>query len=87
MHADAPIIVDGTLKVNGDKDTVDRVVFRGDRLDDPYRDFPAGWPGIYFMGSSVDNVLNYAVIKNGYQSIGIQDPATNANPKLTLNEA
>ena len=44
VHADAPIIVDGTLKVNGDKDTVDRVVFRGDRLDDPYRDFPAGWP-------------------------------------------
>ena len=86
VHADAPIIVDGTLKVNGDKDTVDRVVFRGDRLDDPYRDFPAGWPGIYFMGSSIDNVLNYAVIKNGYQSIGIQDPATNANPKLTLNE-
>jgi hypothetical protein len=86
MHADAPILVDGTLEVNGLKDTADRVYFRGDRLDDPYRDFPASWPGIYFFGSSINNVLNYAVIKNAYQSIGVQDPATNLNPKLTLNE-
>ncbi len=86
VHADAPIIVDGTLQVNGEKDTADRVYFRGDRLDDPYKDFPAGWPGIYFLGSSINNVLNYAVIKNSYQAIGAQDPATNANPKVTLNE-
>lgn len=86
MHADAPIIVDGTLLVNGLKDTVDRVYFQGDRLDDPYKDFPASWPGIYFLGSSINNVLNYAVIKNGYQSIGVQDSATNGNLKLTLNE-
>jgi hypothetical protein len=82
MHADAPIIVDGTLVVNGQKDTADRVYFRGDRI----RDFPAAWPGIYFFGSSINNVMNYAVIKNGYQSIGVQDPSANANPKLTLNE-
>ena len=44
VHADAPIIVDGTLEVNGEKDTVDRVYFRGDRLDEPYKDFPAAGP-------------------------------------------
>lgn len=86
VHADAPIIVDGTLHVNGEKDTADRVYFRGDRLDDPYTDFPASWPGIYFLGSSINNILNYAVIKNGYQSIGLQDLASNGNPKLVLNE-
>jgi len=86
VHADAPIIVDGTLLVNGLKDTVDRVYFRGDRMDDPYKDYPASWPGIYFLGSSINNVLNYAVIKNSYQSIGVQNPATNANPKVTLNQ-
>jgi hypothetical protein len=86
MHADAPIIVDGTLIVNGEKDTVDRVIFQGDRLDVPYRDFPAAWPGIYFLGSSINSQLNYAIIKNGYQSIGVADPSTNANPKLVLNE-
>lgn len=86
VHADAPIIVNGTLLVNGLKDTIDRVYFRGDRLDDPYKDFPASWPGIFFQTSSKDNVLNYAVIKNAYQAVSISDPSPNANPKLTLNQ-
>ena len=85
-HADAPIIVDGTIQVNGLKDTIDRVVFRGDRMDDPYKDYPGGWPGIFFRGSSKDNVLNYAVLKNAYQALGVQDPSPNANPKVTINE-
>lgn len=86
VHADAPIVVDGSLVVNGLKDTVDRVYFRGDRMDDPYKDYPASWPGIFFQAGSKDNVLTYAVIKNAFQAIGILDPSPNANPKLTLNE-
>jgi hypothetical protein len=86
VHADAPILVNGTLQVNGEKDSTDRVYFRGDRLDDPYKDFPAGWPGIFFNSSSKDNVLNYAVLKNSYQAIAAQDPSPNSNPKVTLNE-
>lgn len=87
VHADAPIIVDGTMQVNGLKDTADRVYFNGDRLDDPYKDFPASWPGIYFSATSKDNVFNYAVIKNSYQSIAVQYPASNAPvAKLVLNE-
>ncbi len=86
VHADAPIIVDGSLQVNGLKDSADRVYFQGDRMDDPYKDFPAGWPGIYFTSSSHDNVLNYAVIKNAYQAVIAENPSPNANPKLTLNE-
>jgi hypothetical protein len=84
VHADAPIIVDGTLEVNGSKDTVDRVQFRGDRLDEPYNDFPGGWPGIYFRSTSKDNLFNYAVIKNAYQALAVLD--LSINPKLTLNE-
>lgn len=86
MHADAPLIVDGTLIVNGQKDTVNRVYFQGDRLDDPYKDYPASWPGIFFLSNAKDNVLNYAVIKNAYQAIGVQGPSSNSNPKLILNE-
>lgn len=86
VHADAPLVVDGTLKVNGLKDTADRVYFQGDRLDDPYKDFPASWPGVFFLDNAKDNVLNYAVIKNAYQAIGLQNPSINANPKLILNE-
>jgi hypothetical protein len=87
LHADAPVIVEGTLLVNGLKDTADRVYFRGDRMDDPYRDFPASWPGIFFQPASKDNVLTYAVIKNAYQAIALQDPSPNANPKIILNES
>lgn len=86
VHADAPLLISGTLLVNGQKDTIDRVYFRGDRMDDPYKDFPASWPGIFFQPSSKDNVLTYAVIRNAYQGIGIQDPSPAINPKLLLNE-
>jgi len=86
VHADAPIVVDGTLKVNGEKDTIDRVYFRGDRLDEPYKDFPAAWPGIYFRAPSRDNTMTYAMIINSYQAIAVEDPSPNANPKLRLNE-
>ncbi|MEI2740588.1 MAG: choice-of-anchor Q domain-containing protein [Chitinophagaceae bacterium] len=86
VHADAPIVVDGTLQVNGLKDTADRVYFRGDRLDEPYRDYPASWPGIFFQPGSKDNVFIYADIRNAYQAVALQDPSPNANPKLVLNE-
>ena len=86
VHADAPLVVDGTLLINGDKDSLDRVYIQGDRLDEPYRDYPASWPGIYFRDPSKDNVLNYAVIKNAYQAIAITGPSLNSNPKLKLNQ-
>ncbi len=86
VHADAPLIIRGTLSVNGLSDTASRVYFQGDRLDDPYRDYPAAWPGIFFMPGSKDNVLNNAVLKNAYQAIGLLDPSPNANVKIVLNE-
>lgn len=86
LHADAPVVVDGSLIVNGEKDTVDRVYFAGDRLDEPYKNFPAAWPGIYFSPLSKDNVLQYAIIKNAYQALSLEAPSSNANPKLLLKE-
>ena len=86
VHADAPVVIDGTLITNGEKYDSTKVIFRGDRLDDPYRDFPAGWPGIFFRGQSKDNVLNYTVIKNAFQGLVTDQPSVNANPKLTLKQ-
>ncbi len=83
-HADAPIIINGTLKVNGEKNDSTRVLFTGDRLDEPYRDFPASYPGLIFTDDSRNNVLNYAIIKNAYQGIVIINPSIGT--KLTLNE-
>jgi hypothetical protein len=43
LHADAPFVVDGTLRVQGSSHDTDRVYFSGDRLDEPYKDFPGSW--------------------------------------------
>lgn len=86
LHADAPLIIDGTLKVNGEKFDSTRVYFTGDRMDEPYKNFPGSWPGIYFRGSSRDNELNFATLTNAYQGVVVEQPSSNANPKLALNE-
>lgn len=84
-HADAPFIVNGALQVNGEKYDSTRVIFTGDRLDDPYRNFPASYPGLIFTDVSRNNVLNYTIVKNAYQGIVVNEPASSGT-KLTLNE-
>ena len=83
-HATAPFIVDGTLIINGTKTSP--VIFTGDRLDEDYKDLPASWPGIYFRGSSKNNVLTYAIVKNANQGIVTEKPSVNANPKVILHQ-
>lgn len=84
IHANAPIVVDGTLLVNGTFNN--KVIFTGDRLDEPYKNFPASWPGIYFRSSSKNNLLQFAEIKNAYQGLVVLEPSPNANPKLVLQQ-
>ncbi len=81
MHAAAPFIVKGRLQVNGDKYDSTRVVFSGDRLDEPYRGFPASFPGLVFTESSTDNTINFALIKNAHRGITALPES-----KLTLRE-
>lgn len=68
VHRDSRLLVSGTLKINGTQ--TDSVVFQGDRLDPlvwigEYIDLPGQWGGLYFDKSSYNNVINYAVFKNG----------------------
>ncbi len=86
FHADAPLLVDGTLLVNGDHYDSTRVYFQGDRLDQPYNGFPGSWPGIYFRGTSTGNDLKYAVIQNAYQSIVVEAPPAGTVPKVLLQQ-
>lgn len=86
LHADAPLLVDGTLEVTGSKDTVSRVFFQSDRLDDPYRGFPGSWPGIYFRRTSTGNKLQYAVIKNANQAVVVEGPSAGSFPQLSMEQ-
>ncbi len=58
----------GSIKVNGTLD--EPVVFQGDRLEDFYEDLPGQWDRIWINEGSIDNEINYAIIRNGF--IGIQ---------------
>jgi len=84
LHANAPVIVDGTLIVEGTEQQ--KVIFNGDRLDEDYKDLPASWPGIYFTGSSRNNRMHFAAIKNAYQGLIALDPSTTANPKINISQ-
>ena len=84
-HADAPILVDGQLVCNGTKNQP--VIFSGDRLDDPYKNFPASWPGIYFRATSKNNFLQFTSVKNAFQAVVVLQSSVNANPKLVLKQS
>lgn len=85
LHADAPLVVRGSLVVEGGADSAGRVLFTGDRLDLPYRNFPGSFPGIVFTESSSDNRMRYAQIRNAYQGI-VAAGLPGGAPKLVLQE-
>lgn len=85
-HADAPILVLGSLVAVGDTAAADRIEFRSDRLDDPYSDFPASWPGLYFANSSNGNQLAYTNILNAYQGILAEGRESSGSYKIQLNQ-
>lgn len=84
VHADAPFLVDGTLKTTGTKNLP--IIFSGDRTDADYKDLPASWPGIFFRNTSKDNSLKHTTIKNAYQGIIAQGLSTTANPKVIISQ-
>jgi len=76
------LIVAGTLVINGEKDN--EVIFEGDRLQHEYKELPGQWGGIYLLKGSVNNKINYAIIKNGSIGIRVDDMPENANPNLVV---
>jgi hypothetical protein len=85
VNGTAPFIIDGRLNAVGTKR--DSIVFRSDRLDPDYKDFPAGWPGIVFRGRSRDNVMRFCNVLNAYQALVLDGMPPNANPKLTISQS
>lgn len=70
-----------SLKINGSLNN--KVKIQGCRNDQHYKDLPGQWGKIWLSRASVNNEINFAVIRNG--SIGIQiDTNVNANPTLKL---
>ncbi|NTV83901.1 MAG: hypothetical protein HGA23_06315, partial [Bacteroidales bacterium] len=58
----------GSLKAKG---TVDApIIFQGDRMEDFYKDLAGQWDRIWINEGSINNEIDYAVIRNGF--IGLQ---------------
>jgi hypothetical protein len=58
----------GTLKAKGSVDAP--IIFQGDRLEDFYKDLAGQWDRIWINEGSVNNEIDYAIIRNGF--IGLQ---------------
>jgi hypothetical protein len=84
-HNASAILVAGTLIVNG---TINNpVIFESDRLDGEYRNRSGQWGSIHLLSSSIDNVVNHAIIKNGIIGIRVDSLSNNQNPKLLLRNS
>jgi hypothetical protein len=84
FHNDAPLLVDGSLQVNGTDSG--RVLFAGDRLDPPYNGYPGSWPGIYFRGASNNDQLQYAMIENADEGIVVSAAPAGMTAKVVLQD-
>jgi hypothetical protein len=73
----------GTLIVNGAKNH--EVTFQGARLEPDYKEVDGQWGKIWLSAGSKDNIIDWAIIKNG--SIGVQADTlgTSSNPTLTIS--
>jgi len=58
----------GNIKVNGT--LTQPITFQGDRPEEYYANLPGQWDRIWLNEGSDDNIINYAIIRNGF--IGLQ---------------
>ena len=73
----------GSIKVNGTLGN--EVTFQGDRLDPWYKDIPGQWDRIWLMPGSIDNEINYAIIRNGNIGIHADTVAVEtSNPTVSI---
>ena len=82
FHSLAQLVVDGTLRVNGDPQNP--VVFEGDRLEPFYSDKAGQWGGIYMRAGSKNNQISWAEIRNAIVGVMIDTFATPGVPALML---
>lgn len=79
------ILVAGTLVVNGTPENP--VIFEGTRIDGEYKELTNQWIGIRLLPGSKDNVINSAIIRNGFVGLEVDSQPVSANPNLRLNQS
>lgn len=77
------IYLDGTLEILGAHGN--EVVIQGDRLEPAYKEFPGQWGKIWMMKGSKNNIIDWAIIKNGSIGIQVDSLHTAGTPTLKLS--
>ncbi|MGB5943459.1 MAG: hypothetical protein WBG71_11315 [Leeuwenhoekiella sp.] len=96
FHQNSGIIVGsgGSLKINGSLSTnkellENEIILEGDRLEPEFSEVPGQWGTIWLTPGSIDNVINYATIRNATVGILVdsENEENNGNPHLTLTNS
>lgn len=84
LHADASIwVIDGgSLKIQGNLGN--EVSIQGDRLEPSFEEIPGQWGQIWLSAGSVDNEIDYAIIKNGTVGVRVDTLGHPTNPTLNI---
>jgi len=84
LHSNAVLFVyKGTLHINGTLS--DPVTVQGDRLEQDYQDIPGQWGKIWLYAGSINNTVDYAVIKNGIIGLQADTFGSSLVPTLAMN--
>jgi hypothetical protein len=80
MHNNAVLYVNkgGTLLIEGQSGTNNVVTIQGDRLEAAYSTVPGQWGEIQLSPGSLNNIISWAIIKNG--TIGVEADTTAVSP-------
>lgn len=94
FHENSGIIVTNgaSIHVNGrfsnNQETLENeVVFEGDRLEPNFSEVPGQWGTIWLLDGSVNNIINYATIKNATLGVLCDGNPNETNDKLTITNA
>lgn len=85
MHNNAVLYVSkgGTLNIQGANSSL--VTIQGDRLEPEYQTEPGQWGEVCLSPGSINNTIQWAVIKNGTVGLEVDTLGASPNPTLTIS--
>lgn len=98
FHKGSSLFVKGTLNAIGTFE--EPIKFSGDRLEESYQEIPGQWGawtelsngdyiygGLHFLVGSINNTLDWSIIKNANKGIQIDSMGFSENPVLVLTNS
>ncbi|HLN52626.1 MAG TPA: hypothetical protein VK212_02890 [Lentimicrobium sp.] len=87
LHPGAIIVINSTasLKIRGTADAP--VIIEGDRMEDAFKDMTGQWDRIWLYPGSINNEIDYAIIRNGDVGLQVDTVGNSSNPTLRISNS